>query len=216
MTTVRSEFAEQNAGAPDRPLGAIRQGFPEEEAGEEARESLSKGIAQAQAKRPRPSSQGVNFFAVHSDSWCDSKHPAPALSLERGPSCLHTPPPTPSLQAGKGLTANGRTAGCLGMPFPACPSFSEAPKSAPSSRKPPRASQALDAPLPLRPTFFSPWGHYTFRDPCHPLVELSCPLLSHLLVSLPGMSSHPLKKAFLSVNYGSQMPALPGSPPGFL
>lgn len=95
MTTVRSEFAEKNAGAPDRPLGAIRQGFPEEEAGEEARESLSKGIAQAQAKRPRPSSQGVNFFAVHSDSWCDSKHPAPALSLERGPSCLHTPPPHP-------------------------------------------------------------------------------------------------------------------------
>lgn len=31
VTTVRSEFAEQNAGAPDRPLGAIRQGFPEEE-----------------------------------------------------------------------------------------------------------------------------------------------------------------------------------------
>lgn len=81
--------------------------------------------------------------------------------------------------------------------FPACPSFSEAPKSAP----PPGSLLELPkpwSPLPLRPTFFSPWGHYTFRDPCHPLVELSCPLLSHLLVSLPGMSSHPLKKAFLS------------------
>lgn len=80
------------------------------------------------------------------------------------------------------------------MPFPACPSFSRGTKSAPSSGSTPQASQALNAPLPLRPTFFSPWGHYTFRDPCHPLVELSCPLLSHLLVSLPGMSSHPLKK----------------------
>ena len=141
----------------------------------------------------------------------------PQPSLWKGAPPAFTPhPPTHSLEAGKGLTANGRTAGCLGMPFPACPSFSEAPKSAPSSRKPPRASQALDAPLPLGPTFFSPWGHYTFRDPCHPLVELSCPLLSHLLVSLPGMSSHPLKKAFLWINYGSQMPALPGSPPGFL
>lgn len=67
MTTVRSEFAEQNAGAPDQPLGAIRQGFPEEETGEEDREFLSKGIVQAKAERPRATFQGVNFFAVHSD-----------------------------------------------------------------------------------------------------------------------------------------------------
>lgn len=186
MTTVRSEFVEQNAGAPDQPLGAIRQGFPEEETREEDREFLSKGIVQAKAKRPRPTSQGVNVFAVHTDSWCDSKPSLP--SLERGPLLPSHPtpstPPTPSLQAGKGLTANGRAAGCLGMPFHPCPSFSEARKSAPSSRKPPLASPALDAPLPPGPTFFSPWGPYTFRAPCHSPVELSCLLLSHLLVSL--------------------------------
>ena len=49
---MRSEFVEQNAGAPDQPLGAIRQGFPEEETREEDREFLSKGIVQAKAKRP--------------------------------------------------------------------------------------------------------------------------------------------------------------------
>lgn len=65
---MRSEFAEQNAGAPDQPLGAIRQGFPEEETGEEDRKFLSKRIVQAKAERPRATSQGVNFFAVHSDS----------------------------------------------------------------------------------------------------------------------------------------------------
>ena len=94
MTTVRSEFAEQNVGAPDQPLGAIRQGFPEEETREEDREFLSKGIVQAKAKRPRPTSQGVNVFAVHSDSWCDSK-PSPP-SLERGPRLpSHPTPSTP-------------------------------------------------------------------------------------------------------------------------
>lgn len=56
MTTVRSEFAEQNAGAPDQPLGAIRQGFPEEETGEEDRKFLSKRIVQAKAERPRATS----------------------------------------------------------------------------------------------------------------------------------------------------------------
>lgn len=186
MTTVRSEFAEQNVGAPDQPLGAIRQGFPEEETREEDREFLSKGIVQAKAKRPRPTSQGVNVFAVHSDSWCDSK-PSPPISGKGAPPAFtpHTlNPPTPSLRAGKGLTANGRAAGCLGMPFHPCPSFSEARKSAPSSGKPPLASPALDAPLPPGPTFFSPWGPYTFRAPCHSPVELSCLLLSHLLVSL--------------------------------
>lgn len=83
------------------------------------------------------------------------------------------------------------------MPFHPCPPFSEAPTSAPSSKKPPLASPAPDPPLPPGSNFFSPRGHYTFRDPCHPPVELSCLLLSHLLVSLPEMSSHPLKKYFL-------------------
>ena len=68
MTTVRSEFAEQNVGAPDQPLGAIRQGFPEEETREEDREFLSKGIVQAKAKRPRPTSQGVNVFGLRTAS----------------------------------------------------------------------------------------------------------------------------------------------------